>query len=89
MNPWLKQNLFSVCFRKKKKGTINVISGKTFLSIYFLILRFKVSGSQNPLLYTSFIPKTTCQMLTFLSLCLTDLFVQGDQSSQHLVLKVY
>lgn len=88
MNPWLKQNLFSVCLRKK--GTINVISRKTFLSIYFLILLFKmISGSQNSLLYSSFIPKATCQILTFLSLCLTDLFVQGDQSSQHLVLKVY
>lgn len=48
-----------------------------------------ISGSQNSLLYSSYIPKATCQVLTFLSLCLTDLFVQGDQSFQHLVLKVY
>ena len=91
MNPWLKgKSIPQYGSIKKKRGNISMISRKAFLSEYFLTPFSQMTPrSQNSLLYSFFIQEVTCQILTFLSLWLTDLFIQGDHLLWCLVLKVY
>ena len=92
MNPWLKGKSIPQygSIKKKKRGNVSMISRKAFLSVYFLTLFSQMTPrSRNSLLYSFCIQEVTCQLLTFLSLWLTDLFIQGDHSFCCLVLKVY